>query len=84
MFQGRIIAQGTFQELAESNLDIKQFLHIEEETEAPESKKTKLKELDRRTSVISNVVRNCIHNSVIIMIMLCVVLFRALFPKKIT
>lgn len=55
LLKGSIIAKGTFHELADSNLDITNFIHVEEETET--KKKTKDKEeVSRRLSTISTAV----------------------------
>lgn len=53
--QGQIVAQGTFLELAESELDITNFINVEAEDEKKE-KPEKKEELSRRMSTASQAV----------------------------
>lgn len=58
---GELVAQGTFLELAESNLDITNFINVETEEEKKDKPEKKV-ELSRRMSIVSQastVIENC-------------------------
>lgn len=54
-FKGEILAQGTYEEISSSNLDIKQLLHIEKDEEKAEERRKSTK-LDRQNSTLSTAV----------------------------